>query len=104
MNRDSLLGQLSRQHQMMTELLMSVSAQECYHCYHPELAPLAWYLALSSYLETYWVREVGQGNDEVTCRSREIFFLRAKTPALAGIGSHPGIIFSTGPWNFRMAI
>lgn len=73
MNSQHLLGQLSDLHQMMVELVESIPEQEAYHNYHPDLAPLAWYLGRSTYLETYWLREIVQGDDSMTARVRHIF-------------------------------
>lgn len=73
MNRDSLLGQLSTLHQMMVQLLNYIPEQDAYRPYSTQLAPLAWYLGRAVYLETYWLREVVQGDPEMTERVRDIF-------------------------------
>ena len=73
MSSQHLLGQLNDLHQMMNQLLESIPEAEAYRRYHPHLAPLAWYLGRSMYLETYWLREVVQGDDDMTTRLRDIF-------------------------------
>ena len=73
MREHELLGQLSSLHEMMVQLFESLTEEECYSQFHPMLAPLAWYLGRGMYTETYWLREVVQGDSEMTARVRVIF-------------------------------
>lgn len=73
MREHELLGQLSSLHEMMVQLFESLTDEECYRQFHPMLAPLAWYLGRGIYTETYWLREIVQGDSEMTARVREIF-------------------------------
>ena len=73
MSRDNLLGQLNTLHQMLIQLLKYIPEQEAYRPWSPELAPLAWYLGRAVYLETWWLREVVQGDREMTARVGDIF-------------------------------
>ncbi|MEJ1355466.1 MAG: SUMF1/EgtB/PvdO family nonheme iron enzyme [Candidatus Sedimenticola sp. (ex Thyasira tokunagai)] len=85
MSNDNLLGQLSGLHQMMAELVESLPEADCYQSYNPQLAPLAWFLGRGMYIETYWLREIVQGDDDMTSRVREIFI--------------PGILPSQEEWK-----
>ena len=73
MNTHQLLGQLSRLHQMMAQLLESVPEADCYRAFAPGLPPLAWLLGRGAYAETYWLREVLAGDDDMTARVRPFF-------------------------------
>lgn len=73
MTAPSILSQFSTTHEMLIQLLHSIPEVECYRSFHPELAPLAWYLGFSVYRETYWLREVVLGDDDLTGRIRELF-------------------------------
>ena len=73
MNAQHLLGQLSGLHQMINQLLESVPEGDAYRSYHPHIAPLAWYLGRSMYIETFWLREVVQEEPGMTERVRELF-------------------------------
>lgn len=73
MNHHELLGQLSVLHQMMSHLIDSVPEADCYHHHHPDIPPLAWLLGRAVYLETYWLREVVQGDADLTARVRPLF-------------------------------
>jgi len=68
-----LLGQLSMTHELLTRLIEDTPEPDCYRSFHPHLAPLAWYLGLSIYNETYWLREVIQGDSDLTARVRDMF-------------------------------
>jgi iron(II)-dependent oxidoreductase len=63
-----LLGQLSGLHRMMGHLLMSVPEADAYRRFHPGLPPPAWLLGRCVYLETYWIREMVQQDDDMTSR------------------------------------
>lgn len=69
----NLLGQLSGLHQMTVQLVENTPEEACYHSHHPALAPIAWYLGRAVYLETHWLRDVVQGDREMTTLVREIF-------------------------------
>ncbi len=76
-----LLGQLGAIHEMLTQLVESTPESDCYRCFNPHLAPLAWYLGISAYQETFWLRETIQGDDDLTARVRELFVSdKAPTP------------------------
>ncbi len=78
MSRDELLGQLHQLHELQIELFESISEADAYRVWHPDLAPLSWYLGRSVYLESYWIREQVLGDDTLTTRIREIFPLLPK--------------------------
>ena len=67
------LGQLSHLHDMMNQLLMSVPEFDAYKTWHPGLASIAWYLGRAMFLESYWLREVVQGQPDISDRVRPIF-------------------------------
>lgn len=73
MQRHELLGQISHLHQMMTHLMESIPEQDCYRRFDPDLPPMAWLWGRSTYLETYWLREVVQEDDDMTARVRHLF-------------------------------
>lgn len=73
MKPHELLGQLSVLHQMTDHLLTSVPEADCYRRFHPAIPPLAWLLGRSTYLETYWLREVVQRDADLTARVRPLF-------------------------------
>lgn len=73
MTTHQLLGQLSRLHQMMVQLLESVPEEDCYRAFAPKVPPLAWLLGRSAYAETYWLRERLAGDDSMTARVRPFF-------------------------------
>jgi len=75
MDTHQLLGQLSGLHQMMGHLAMSVPEADAYRRFHTELPPLAWLLGRCAYLESYWVREVVQQDNDMTARVRALFGL-----------------------------
>ena len=80
MNDHNLLGQLSSLHEMMTQLVQGQAEADCYRSYHPELAPLAWYFGYAMYRETLWVRELIQGDRDMTERARNIFHVEDPGP------------------------
>ncbi len=73
MTSSTLPGQFSSIHQMLIHLMESIPEEDAYRSFHPELAPLAWYLGRSIYQETYWLREVIRGDDKLTSRVRALF-------------------------------
>jgi gamma-glutamyl hercynylcysteine S-oxide synthase len=68
-----LLGQLSSLHQMLAHLFNSVPEDDCYRRFHPDLPPLAWLYGRCAYVESYWLRKVVIGNDDLTSRVRHLF-------------------------------
>lgn len=82
MNDHTLLAELSNIHQMLNQLFESLPEVDAYRCYHPSLAPLAWYYGHSMYLETYWLREVVQADPDMTERVRPIFSAAAPPTAV----------------------
>ncbi len=60
-------------HELLTRLVEDTPEPDCYRSFHPQLPPLAWYLGRSIYNEIYWLREVIQGDDDLTSRVREMF-------------------------------
>jgi iron(II)-dependent oxidoreductase len=73
MQKDAVLGQLNGLQQMLPPLVEALPPEACYTIYHPRLAPLAWYLGRAGYIESYWLREVVQGEDDLTARVRSLF-------------------------------
>lgn len=73
MQRDSLLGQINGLHQMLVQLTEQIPAEACQQQLHPQLAPLVWYLGRAGYIESYWLREVVQGDDTLTAPIRALF-------------------------------
>lgn len=81
MSAPNPFGQLSGLHQMFMGLAESIPETELYRAFHPEMAPLAWYIGRAVYLETYWIREIVQEDDSMTAKIREIFSADAETDA-----------------------
>ena len=79
MSTSNPLGQLSGLHQMIIGLAESTPGTDLYRTFHPDMGPLAWYLGRAVYLETYWIREVVQEDDDMTARVRDIFSPQAET-------------------------
>jgi iron(II)-dependent oxidoreductase len=77
------LGPLDNLHQMMVQVVESLSDGELRRCPHPALYPPGWYLGRAVYLETYWLRERLAGDDDLTRRVRHIFARGACTPETA---------------------
>lgn len=73
MKTHELLGQLSGLHQMMVHLVESLPEADCYRTFNPAVPPMAWLLGRSVYMETYWLREVVQQDDDMTARVRAMF-------------------------------
>jgi iron(II)-dependent oxidoreductase len=73
MSRHELLGQLSGLHQMLVHLVESLPEADCYRTFNPAVPPMAWLLGRSVYMETYWLREVVQQDDDMTARVRALF-------------------------------
>ncbi|MEJ2528708.1 MAG: SUMF1/EgtB/PvdO family nonheme iron enzyme [Gammaproteobacteria bacterium] len=68
-----LLGQLGAIPEMLTQLVETTPESDCYRSFNPHLAPLAWYLGVSVYQETFWLRETIQGDADMTARVRGLF-------------------------------
>jgi len=73
MSRHELLGHLSGLHQMMNHLLEATDEADCYRRFEPGLPPIAWLFGRAVYLESYWLREVILGDDNITARVRHLF-------------------------------
>jgi iron(II)-dependent oxidoreductase len=73
MTSSAILGPLSGLHAMMRQLLASVPAADANRQFHPALASIGWYLGRSVYRETYWLREVLDGDADLTSRVRHLF-------------------------------
>ena len=68
-----LLGELSRLHELMTRVVEELPADEVDRPFVPGLPSVGWLYGRSVYLETYWLREVTSGEDDLTRRVRHIF-------------------------------
>ncbi len=73
MSRHELLGQLSGLHQMMRYLLESIPEPDSYIRYNHSLPSLAWLYGRAVYLESYWIREVVQKDNDITQRVNHLF-------------------------------
>lgn len=78
------LGPLSNLHQMLVQVVESLSDAELRRSPHPALYPPGWYLGRAVYLETYWLRERLAGDADLTRRVRRLFAKGACAPAAAG--------------------
>lgn len=73
MTDTAILGQLSALHEMMGQLVTTVPAPDATRQFHPDLGSLAWYLGRSVYLETYWLRQMLNNDDDLTRRVEHLF-------------------------------
>ncbi len=73
MKTHEILGQLSQMHQMMAHLFESVPEADAYRRFSPEVPPLAWLFGRGVYVETYWLREVIEADEDMTARVRPLF-------------------------------
>ena len=73
MTDTAILGQLSSLHEMMSKLMSSIPQAEATRQFHPELGSLCWYFGHSVYLETFWLRQVLSGDDNLTRRVEHLF-------------------------------
>lgn len=73
MKTHEILGQLSQMHQMMAHLFESVPEADGYRRFAPDIPPLAWLFGRAVYIETYWIREILQGDEGMTARVRHLF-------------------------------
>lgn len=69
----ALLGQISQLQRMVNDLLLAVDETACYQSTIPELPPLAWLLGRCVYIETYWLREIVQNDNQMTARVKDFF-------------------------------
>ena len=67
------LGNLSNIHQLLTQLVQDLPAQEVNKRFHPRLPSMGWLLGRSVYLELYWLREKLLEDDELSSRVRHLF-------------------------------
>jgi len=68
-----LLGQINNLQTMVNELLLAVDETACYQTTQADLPPLAWLLGRCVYIETYWLREIVQNNNDMTARVKDFF-------------------------------
>ena len=73
MTRHEILGQLNGLQGMMTELIQATPEADCYRAFHDDLPPIAWLLGRAVYVETYWLREVLQEDNDLTKRVEHLF-------------------------------
>ncbi len=73
MSRHELLGHLNGLHQMMSHLLEAADEAACSRRFEQSLPPIAWLFGRAVYLETYWLREVVMGDDDMSARVRHLF-------------------------------
>lgn len=73
MSQSELLGHINGLHQMMNHLLEASDETACRRRFVPGLPPLAWLFGRAVYLESYWLREVVLGDDDLTSRVRHLF-------------------------------
>jgi iron(II)-dependent oxidoreductase len=73
MPNPGILGQLSSLHEMMDQLAASMPPGDAARQFHPELGSLCWHLGRSVFLETYWLRQVLAGDDDLTRRVERLF-------------------------------
>lgn len=67
------LGRLNTIHQLLTQLVQDLPAAEVNQQYLPGSPSLGWLLGRSIYLETLWVREKLQNDNDLTQRVSHIF-------------------------------
>jgi iron(II)-dependent oxidoreductase len=68
-----ILGRLASIHELTAHLVQSLPPSDVNRQFHSELGSLGWYFGRSVYQETYWLREVLQGDDDLTRRVRHLF-------------------------------
>lgn len=73
MSRHELLGHLNGLHQMMSHLLEATDQADCSRRFTQGLPPVSWLFGRAVYLESYWLREVVMGDDDITARVRHLF-------------------------------
>lgn len=73
MSRHELLGHLNGLHQMMYHLLEATDVADCNSRFIEGVAPISWLFGRAVYLESYWLREVVMGDDDITARVRHLF-------------------------------
>lgn len=67
------LGSLAQVHELQLRLLDEIPEEDVSCQYIQDSGSLAWWLGRSVYLETFWLREVIQGDDDLTARVAEFF-------------------------------
>lgn len=72
MTSTSILGQLSGLYELQLHLLESVPEAEAARQSHPQLPSLSWYYAQGVYLELHWLREVLEGDTDLSGRVRQL--------------------------------
>ncbi len=73
MKRHEILGQLNGLQGMMVELIQSTPEKDCYTSFHSDIPPLAWLLGRAVYTEIYWLREILQGDNDLSKRVEHLF-------------------------------
>ncbi len=67
------LGALSNIHQLVTQLVEDLPAEDINRKYHPDLPGIGWLLGRSVYLELWWLREKILAEDDLSKRVRQFF-------------------------------
>jgi iron(II)-dependent oxidoreductase len=73
MTNTIILSQLSNLYEMQTQLLESQNEADASQQFHPELGSLKWLFGSAVYLELHWLREVLNGDDDLTGRVKHLF-------------------------------
>jgi iron(II)-dependent oxidoreductase len=68
-----ILAALGSLHEMLRELLRGLSEADARQPYDPRLGCPSWQFAHAVYQETYWLREVIAGDQDLTARIRHLF-------------------------------
>jgi len=68
-----ILGRLASIREMTAHLVENQPASDVNRQFHSEIGSIGWYFGRSVYEETYWLREVMQGDDDLTRRVRHLF-------------------------------
>ncbi len=58
---------------MMSHLLEATEEADCSRRFEPGLPPIAWLFGRAVFLESYWLREVILGDEDITARVRHLF-------------------------------
>jgi iron(II)-dependent oxidoreductase len=76
------LGNLSNIHQLLSQLVQDLPANEVNQRFHPELPSMGWLLGRSVYLELHWLREKLLQDDELSSRVKHLFAANIPNPEL----------------------
>ncbi len=80
MRHSHALGALNTIHQLLTQLVADLPAQDSNRRFHPDLPGMGWLLGRSVYLELWWLREKILGDNDLSQRVRGIFTPAPPTP------------------------